>query len=113
MSMMKEAQATTLADRLRELAKWEHAEVQLLLEAADQLDARRPLREGCAANWLQHRLPSGDFTAQDLAKSFGMALRTVQQALVDLKAAGLVEVAGVRRRGSGKGQHPRLYRRCT
>ena len=104
---------TTLADRLRELAKWEGSEVQLLLEAADQLDARKPLREGCAANWLQHRLPSGDFTAQELAEGFGMALSTVQHALIDLKAAGLVEVVGVRRRGSGKGKHPYLYRQCT
>lgn len=104
---------TTLADRLRELAKWEGSEVQLLLEAADQLDARKPLREGCAANWLQHRLPSGDFTAQELAKGLGMALSTVQHALIDLKAAGLVEVVGVRRRGSGKGKHPYLYRQCT
>lgn len=100
---------TTLAERLRALAQWEHAEAALLNEAADELDSSKPIREGCAANWLQHRLPSGDFTAQELADGSSMALRTVQQALADLKAAGLVEVIGVRRRAAGKGKHPHLY----
>ena len=104
---------TTLAERLRALAQWEHAESALLNEAADRLDQLQPIREGTAANWLQHRLPAEPFTALELAEALRMNLRTVQQALVDLRAAGKVEPCGVRRRQSGKGQHPRLYRRCA
>jgi DNA-binding transcriptional ArsR family regulator len=104
---------TTLADRLRELAQWEHADAELLNEAADKLDRLQPIRSGTAANWLQHRLPADPFTAQELADLSRMNIRTVQQAIVDLKAAGLVESCGIRRRKSGKGQHPRLYRKCA
>ena len=93
---------------LSEEAEWLHSIAWDLAQACCPT-----IREGTAANYLQHRLPAEPFTALELAEACKMNLRTVQQALVDLRAAGKVEACGVRRRQSGKGQHPRLYRRCA
>lgn len=104
-----------LADRLRASADLDEVDAELLYEAADQLDAlsAMQLRDGTAANYLQHRLPAMPFTAFELAEATRMNLRTVQQAIVHLRAAGLIRHCGYRRRTSGKGQHPRLYVRCV
>lgn len=83
-----------------------------ILEAVERLGLPRDLREGTAANWLAPRLPVEPFTAQDIVDSLKMNLRTVQQAIVDLRAAGIIKPCGVRRRESGKGRHPCLYTRC-
>lgn len=105
---------TDLPDRLRALADLEETDPLLLLEAADRLEelGASSVRQGTAANYLQHRLPVEPFTAWELAQATKMSLRTTQQALVDLRRAGIIRHCGYRRRVTGKGQHPRLYSRC-